>query len=121
MQETLNGTFALVRFETCCGQAEAFNVAFTGRKRWFMVPAPQSFWSRKPIIQWFREWLHEGLHENLADYSTHGVPPMFQCIQEAGDIMYVPENYGHAVLNLEDSVAVAAEMVPKEAWEDRMI
>ena len=30
--------------------------------------------------------------------------------QEPGDIIYVPEGFGHAVLNLEDTLAVATEI-----------
>ena len=32
--------------------------------------------------------------------------------QEPGDIIYVPAGWGHAVLNLEDTVAVATEIRP---------
>ena len=31
-------------------------------------------------------------------------------VQQPGDIIYVPEGYSHAVLNLEESLAVAAEI-----------
>ena len=30
-------------------------------------------------------------------------------MQEAGDILYVPSNWGHGVLNLETSIGVAVE------------
>lgn len=35
--------------------------------------------------------------------------PPLECVQEAGDIMYVPTDWGHGVLNLETSVGVATE------------
>ena len=35
---------------------------------------------------------------------------MLEVIQEAGDIVFVPEGWGHAILNLEDSIAVAYEI-----------
>ena len=31
------------------------------------------------------------------------------CIQVPGDIIYVPSNWGHAVINKEDSVGIALE------------
>lgn len=31
------------------------------------------------------------------------------CVQTAGDVIFVPENWGHGVLNLQQSVAVATE------------
>ena len=77
---------------------EAFNAAIIGRKRWFFLPPAYTFWSHKPVSTWFG-----------SDYAK--VPdPLFQCVQGPGDIIYVPEAYGHAVLNVEDSVAVASEI-----------
>ena len=32
------------------------------------------------------------------------------CVQRAGDVLFVPNNWGHAVLNLRTSVGVAAEL-----------
>ena len=78
---------------------EAFNAAIVGRKRWFLVPPAKNFWSRKPAAAWF------------ADNYKAVRKPVFECVQGPGDIMYVPEGYGHAVLNLEETVAVAAEMI----------
>ena len=34
---------------------------------------------------------------------------MQTCVQEPGDIVYIPEGIGHAVLNLAPSVAVSVE------------
>lgn len=77
---------------------EAFNAALVGRKRWFLVPPANNFWSRKPAATWF------------ADNYSSAPKPMFECVQGPGDIIYIPEGYGHAVLNLEETVAVASEM-----------
>ena len=32
-----------------------------------------------------------------------------QCLQLPGDVLYIPENWGHSVINLYPSVAVAME------------
>lgn len=32
-----------------------------------------------------------------------------QCMQEAGDIIYIPRLWGHAVLNVQESVGFAIE------------
>jgi hypothetical protein len=37
--------------------------------------------------------------------------PIEQILQEEGDLVFVPEGWGHAVLNLEPSIAVAAEFL----------
>ena len=34
---------------------------------------------------------------------------MLQCRQESGDVLFVPEAWGHAVLNVGESVGVASE------------
>lgn len=74
-------------------------VCFSGRKRWFFVPPFRNFWSRKPVAEWF-----------ATDYADVPPKPLFQCVQNPGDIIYIPDKYGHAVLNLEETVGVAAEM-----------
>ena len=35
-----------------------------------------------------------------------------ECEQRAGDLLFVPSNWGHAVLNLETSVGLAIEVIP---------
>ena len=53
-----------------------------------------------------------------ADYSSVPAFAAFQradpgaraCVQRAGDVLFVPNNWGHAVLNLETAVGVAAEL-----------
>lgn len=36
---------------------------------------------------------------------------VFECIQEAGDVLFVPGTWGHATLNLEESLGYASEFV----------
>lgn len=33
------------------------------------------------------------------------------CVQTAGDVMFVPENWGHGVLNIQQSSSVAVEQI----------
>ena len=43
----------------------------------------------------------------------HSLPQVLkskQCVQNSGDIMFIPENWGHAVINLQPSIAVAVEL-----------
>ena len=84
----------------------AVNIALFGRKRWFFYPPGGAYWARTPVsfptipaLQWY---LDDGPQ---LDGDMH------ECIQEPGDIIFVPNSVGHAVLNLEDSVAVAMEVV----------
>ena len=45
----------------------------------------------------------------VAEYPRLAVRP-YEVVQEAGDVVFVPAGWGHAVLNLEPSVAVAFEL-----------
>jgi len=82
----------------------AFNAALVGRKRWFFSPPAHNFWSRKPVSEWLAH-----------DYpATPAGAPLFECTQHPGDIMYVPNLWSHAVVNLEDAVAVATEIKMKK-------
>jgi hypothetical protein len=78
----------------------AINVALFGRKRWLFYPPADAYWSRKPTLP----WLMEG-----DAYTSSGNRPM-ECVQEPGDVVYVPMLFGHAVINTEDAVAVAMEL-----------
>lgn len=35
---------------------------------------------------------------------------LFECTQEAGDLMYVPTNWLHALVNVENSIGMAVEL-----------
>jgi hypothetical protein len=70
----------------------AVNALLFGRKRWFLYPPSAAFWSKKAALPW------------LMDGDGIGEP--IECVQQPGDIMFVPATWGHAVLNVEDTVAV---------------
>ena len=62
--------------------------------RWRWVPSRTTFWS----------------HANWLDQGLPLLPPEqrpIEAIQNAGDLMYVPEGWSHAVLNIDDTVAVS--------------
>ena len=75
---------------------DAWNVAVFGRKRWFLTPPLRSFYSSQPVADWLR-----------ADGERRDRP--LECVQEPGDILYVPHMWGHATLNLADCVGMATE------------
>ena len=47
------------------------------------------------------------------DGTAPNTPPGFdkgwECVQEAGDVMFVPDFWGHMILNLRESVGIAGE------------
>lgn len=73
--------------------SDALNLAVSGKKKWWVVTPRSAVWSRRHI----REYAEEGKggpggHEDL---------PM-ECVQHGGDLVYVPGDWGHAAMNLED-------------------
>ena len=73
---------------------QAVNALGFGRKTWYLRPPPTATYS----VQMPRAW--------------RGKPrDAIVCEQRAGDILYVPGGWGHAVVNEEPSVGAAVEFV----------
>lgn len=70
-----------------------------GRKRWVLLP-PNEYWGPTglPLTSWLKKWYPKFRHNAL------------ECTQYAGELLYVPTNYMHSVLNLQASVGVAVEV-----------
>ena len=45
---------------------------------------------------------------------------MYECVQRPGDVLFVPDNWGHAVLNLAPSVGFASEVATARGASLRM-
>ena len=73
---------------------QAVNALGFGRKTWYLRPPPTSTHSVEPPRTWRRAPLDA-----------------IVCEQRAGDILYVPAGWGHAVVNAEPSVGAAVEFV----------
>lgn len=87
----------------------------SGRKRWFLWPPSSAVYSRKHAHAWFREdypnlqvpCLHSVSHPTHAQMQGQDKP--LACVQEAGDVVFVPDLWGHAVLNLDEAIGFALE------------
>ena len=78
---------------------DAWNTIAHGSKRWFISPPSEAIFSKKPILQWLEE-----------DYpSLRESKSFWEVEQRAGDVLYVPCEWGHAVLNVEDTIGLAVE------------
>ena len=78
----------------------AWNALIYGRKRWFLFPPASAIYSTKPALLYL-----------LEDYPlqvAQGRKPL-ECMQEAGDILVLPTGWGHAVLNVRESIGAARE------------
>ena len=75
----------------------AWNVLIYGKKRWFLYPPTEAFYSRQHVWSWWQQ-----------QSKPTGA---MECIQYPGDLVFVPDMWGHAVLNLQESVGLAAEFI----------
>eukprot|EP00039_Didymoeca_costata_P004882 m.76810 g.76810 ORF g.76810 m.76810 type:complete len:699 (-) comp12582_c0_seq3:68-2164(-) len=73
----------------------AVNALVHGKKKWWLYPPSEAFFEIKHVT----EWLENGFS------LTSG----FECVQHSGEVFFVPDQWGHAVLNIRDSIAVAYE------------
>lgn len=72
--------------------SDAINAAIKGRKKWFVYTPQRTIYSRRTIKRW--------LEEDYATMPDEEKP--LECVQHPGDVVYVPLDWGHAVLNLDD-------------------
>ena len=62
-----------------------------------MYPPAEAPFGQKPVEQ----WLHD-------DYDAGSA---IEVVQNAGDILYVPCEWGHAVLNTRETIGAAVEFI----------
>ena len=75
----------------------AGNLLVYGRKAWYLQPPGAAAYSIIPAREYLRRYAEEADVLGL------------RCVQEAGDLLYVPSNWGHTTLNLRASVGFAQE------------
>ena len=74
----------------------AVNTMFYGRKKWYLFPPKDAVYTSLSS----KEWLER-----------HGTEGALECVQQAGDVLFVPDFWGHGTINLMPSVAVASEFI----------
>ena len=83
--------------------ADAWNALAHGRKRWFLYPPDDALYTSQPSYVFLEGG---GMDDALA---REGALRPLECVQEAGDVMFVPDFWGHMILNLRESVGIAGE------------
>jgi len=74
----------------------AWNVLIFGQKRWFLIPPRHAIYSRQHVWDWWKGRSHQ---------------KRLECVQHPGDLVFVPDMWGHAVINLRESIGIASEFV----------
>ena len=87
---------------------DAFNALIAGRRRWALVPPAAARFA----IEAARSQFHRLRHGDGGD-ADDGVSstPWLDVLQLPGDVLYIPMQWQHTTLSLDESVAVAVEFV----------
>jgi hypothetical protein len=94
------------------------NALVYGAKKWVLYPPSHMIMSNTQILKYFEtdllEFEKKGIHyatcvQTAGGSSPPPPPPPSPLLILVGDVLVVPESWGHGVLNIEDSVAVATE------------
>lgn len=97
----------------------ATNAVAVGCKLWFVWPPCSAFFVEVDALTWLQRGMPSmepaAACDAAADTSDAGEEqpagsvPVYRFMQCAGEVAVVPEGFGHAVINLTPSVAVAWE------------
>jgi len=75
--------------------AHALNSLVHGRKLWLLRPPSEAIWSNEAMYKYM--------------HRTRGGAGSLRCLQESGDLLYVPRRWTHGVLCLSDCIGAAHE------------
>jgi len=96
----------------------AWNVVVFGSKRWILYDAERIAGNKTRLKRMTRDvnnpvqltspnWIRKLYHmdERMDEIRNHG----HDCVQRAGEMLYVPRGWAHMVVNIGDTVAVVSE------------
>jgi hypothetical protein len=81
----------------------AVNRLLVGVKLWVLWPPEAAFFFDGDAARWW------DAHGGALRRGGRGLAPHYLFLQAAGDYVYIPKHWGHAVVNLADAVGVALE------------
>jgi hypothetical protein len=79
----------------------ALNVLYSGEKMWALFPPSHSFYETTPVRDWFER--ERATRESQSGSSSKKYRRYMECVQRPGEIIYVPDGWGHAVISLVDT------------------
>ena len=88
--------------------ADGWNGLACGHKRWFLLPPtsippryPRPLETRGGMLNWFRRFYH--------DFSQ--LEGAREIVQRPGDVLYVPEGWYHATINIGETLGVSSQLL----------
>ena len=85
----------------------AYNLLVYGQKRWYLTPPAQAAFSMRPA----NEWVAENFEKRSDGENGSGDNAFVVCDQHAGDVVVLPDLWGHLTENLATSVGIAQEFM----------
>lgn len=82
--------------------SQAYNVAMYGARHWFLAAPHNTMNQVQSTFDWLREW--------QAPPPEERDERVMRCEQRAGDLIYVPQQWWHATLNVQESVGFAQQL-----------
>ena len=106
----------------------AWNWLVHGRKRWFLWPPEHAIYTQRHVLETLGEQKEQQQPRAMEQQGrTKGHRPpgpqttpsaALVCEQQAGEVLVVPELWGHATVNLQTSIGWASEMVFDRFYDD---
>jgi len=95
---------------------EVFNLLQQGEKKWVLFDADSLTSPQGDLLiqeykeQYGKNVLSKEWFKNELPQLNNKINPVFECNQQAGDIVYIPVNFCHAVLNLSEVMGLIVEV-----------
>lgn len=93
--------------------ADAYNLLLHGRKRWAIYGPHQMTPTGYSSTESFANWLE------TRQGGEGFVPPTWECVQEPGELLYIPEGFFHATVCLGECIGVVHQAIsaaPSSVW-----
>ncbi|KAI6651982.1 hypothetical protein LOD99_4527 [Oopsacas minuta] len=79
--------------------SHSWDVLLYGQRRLFLFPPNKAFFSKQHVLDWYRD----DVLNSIEDKGYLG------CTQDSGDLLYIPDMWGQAVLNIKESIGFSQE------------
>ena len=90
----------------------AFNALLAGKKLWFVAPPNLTIPDYKlGPVRWYRKLVPPDPEASQEEFQGLRDKGLQMCIQNAGDLLYVPQHYWHATISLAEGVAISGQFV----------